>query len=961
MIVGSLEIKLFASLARLQSDMDKAGKTVDVAMSRIDKAIGTTKAAFTGLAGAFGAQSIVRLADEYKRFDSQLKLATKSASQYEEAYSRVVEISAKSQSDIGAIGVLYARLANNLRDAGASQQEVGDIAESISLSLRVANATVQETNSVMLQLSQSFGSGKLNGQEFLAVAEGAPALLRQVAKEMGVAYGELKNLSTEGKISADVLKRAWTNPEYLAGVREQVKQVGTIASAMTVLKNNLTVYIGEADKATNTSRTLSQAIIFLSENIDLLVNAGLAYLIVSFSKYVSGVMAAIAASRLKQAEMIKEAVVAERAAAAQIAAENAKAAAIANNAKASTLAYHKNAAALREQYAVMTTVAQRTTVLATAMGGLKAIFTALGGWVTVGIAALTLFVNFMNEKTDPMLERIRKKAKEMNDELAKTPSALKIAAASEFEQLANQRNRMQAELDARLKMQERYQKESQTGGMVGKLFADSAAKRNQEEILKLQNELNASLAVYQELVEQKVEAEKKLDPLKQAIAEYEAMASSYKTNTRELKAYNAEVAEYMAKASAAGVSSKIMAEELEAIRNKYPSLRKEAKETAKDLKETEEYRASLLQSSAEAMADLIRTSEELNKVQVDEAEVLSQLLYGYSEVSQAVRDYAQAQIDAKRAIDVQAGLAEAEEERLAKAQEQADSYTKIFEEQEKEYKELQIALIRSDKDRAKAKLELESEARIEQIRRSIEDADLAQQQIDRERELLDIRKQAVDESKDIYKELKEAINGYSREMSRSLAEFALSGKKSFGDMLNDFQVRLLSFVNQKFIFDPLFNALGGVLDNVKTGGGIFEFLGSSIGKLFANANGGIYSGSGISSYSNSVVSQPTVFPFAKGVGLMGEAGAEAIMPLQRDANGRLGVSAQGGSNITVNVIEAQGTKANIEQQQNADGTMSINVIIEQLYGVMNRDIQRGTGIAPTIERRYGLNRVAGAY
>ena len=243
MIVGSLEIKLFASLARLQSDMDKAGKTVDVAMSRIDKAIGTTKAAFTGLAGAFGAQSIVRLADEYKRFDSQLKLATRSASQYQEAYARVVDISAKSQSDIGAIGVLYARLANNLRDAGASQQEVGDIAESISLSLRVANATVQETNSVMLQLSQSFGSGKLNGQEFLAVAEGAPALLRQVAKEMGRTYGELKDLATEGKITADVLKRAWTNPEYLEGVREQVKQVGTIASAMTVLKNNLTLYL----------------------------------------------------------------------------------------------------------------------------------------------------------------------------------------------------------------------------------------------------------------------------------------------------------------------------------------------------------------------------------------------------------------------------------------------------------------------------------------------------------------------------------------------------------------------------------------------------------------------------------------------------------------------------------------------------------------------------------------------
>jgi len=63
------------------------------------------------------------------------------------------------------------------------------------------------------------------------------------------------------------------------------------------------------------------------------------------------------------------------------------------------------------------------------------------------------------------------------------------------------------------------------------------------------------------------------------------------------------------------------------------------------------------------------------------------------------------------------------------------------------------------------------------------------------------------------------------------------------------------------------------------------------GKVMPFANGGVVSG-------------PTYFPMRGGTGLMGEAGAEAIMPLTRGADGKLGVQAQGGSrpvNITMNI------------------------------------------------------------
>jgi lambda family phage tail tape measure protein len=78
--------------------------------------------------------------------------------------------------------------------------------------------------------------------------------------------------------------------------------------------------------------------------------------------------------------------------------------------------------------------------------------------------------------------------------------------------------------------------------------------------------------------------------------------------------------------------------------------------------------------------------------------------------------------------------------------------------------------------------------------------------------------------------------------------------------------------------------------------------------LIASANGNVFAQNGIVPYAKGgIVDRPMVFPFAKGIGLMGEAGPEAIMPLKRGADGKLGV-AGGGGGTTVNVsVDASGS------------------------------------------------------
>jgi len=106
--------------------------------------------------------------------------------------------------------------------------------------------------------------------------------------------------------------------------------------------------------------------------------------------------------------------------------------------------------------------------------------------------------------------------------------------------------------------------------------------------------------------------------------------------------------------------------------------------------------------------------------------------------------------------------------------------------------------------------------------------------------------------------------------------------------------------------------------NMSGGSNAYGF-GGSVPKLNAMAKGGVFDGStSLSAYSNSIVNSPTMFAFAKGAGLMGEAGPEAIMPLKRDAQGNLGI--RGGSGNTNNIdinITIQDGKASGEASKDS--------------------------------------------
>jgi hypothetical protein len=129
------------------------------------------------------------------------------------------------------------------------------------------------------------------------------------------------------------------------------------------------------------------------------------------------------------------------------------------------------------------------------------------------------------------------------------------------------------------------------------------------------------------------------------------------------------------------------------------------------------------------------------------------------------------------------------------------------------------------------------------------------------------------------------------------------------------------------------------------------FGGNGLIPLTPNAAGGVYSGPGIGAYSGKVVDRPTIFPFAKGAGLMGEAGPEAILPLTR-VNGKLGVQASGGGvGTSIKIIDQRGgddPPIETERRRGPSGEEMVIMTVKKNWarGAFDPSMQARQGVLP---------------
>lgn len=278
-----IKVVLDASGAQNQSKRvrDELGKT-ETAADGVNRAL---KRAFTVASIGLAIRQAGRLADAYTRTQNRLKTVTEGSRELSAATAELFEIADDTRQAYAATVEIYSRVGLAAKDLGRDQEELLQFTESLNQAVALSGAAGQEARAGIIQLSQGLASGALRGDELRSVLEQLPVVADVIAKAMGVTRGELRELGSEGKISAEIVLDAFKE------AREELderfgKSVPTLAQSFEVLNNNMTRFVGETDKVIGASAALSTIIIGIAENLDVAAGGTFVLATVIVSAYI---------------------------------------------------------------------------------------------------------------------------------------------------------------------------------------------------------------------------------------------------------------------------------------------------------------------------------------------------------------------------------------------------------------------------------------------------------------------------------------------------------------------------------------------------------------------------------------------------------------------------------------------------------------------------------------------------
>jgi len=209
-------------------------------------------------------------------------------------------------------------------------------------------------------------------------------------------------------------------------------------------------------------------------------------------------------------------------------------------------------------------------------------------------------------------------------------------------------------------------------------------------------------------------------------------------------------------------------------------------------------------------------------------------------------------------------------------------------------------------------------------------------------------KDTLEKSSQATNKMKDAARDLGFTFQSAFEDAIINGKK-FSEVLKSLLQDIERIVLRKAITEPIANIISS---------GLSSFMGSfsktsTPTPAAKSAHGNIFSGGNLIPFaSGGLITRPSLFPMANGgVGLAGEAGTEAIMPLFRGSNGDLGVKGGRGGGVEINVYAPAGSKVSQSQKTSGDKEQ-INIMIDEAVAGSVKD--SGSKTHRALKNSFGL-------
>lgn len=211
-----------STIKRIVEGTDKASKSILGASKRTDDFNDALKRTETATARASnGLSRLVKtavgltavkkgmdLADVYTNTNARLGMITNSLAEQRSLQNDIFAAANRARGSYTEMASAASKMRMLAGDSFGSNQEAVAFTELLTKSLKVSGAGTAEQNAAFLQISQAMAAGRLQGDEFRSVMENAPMVADAIAQYMGKSKGELKELSSQGLITADIVKNA---------------------------------------------------------------------------------------------------------------------------------------------------------------------------------------------------------------------------------------------------------------------------------------------------------------------------------------------------------------------------------------------------------------------------------------------------------------------------------------------------------------------------------------------------------------------------------------------------------------------------------------------------------------------------------------------------------------------------------------------------------------------------------
>lgn len=206
-------------LTRQYDLVEKEADQAAAAAKRFDsqnRQVNASASSLTGtlgrLAGTFlGMQSVkwlVNTSDQITQTTARLKLMTGSAEAAAEANDQIYAAAMRSRGAYADMADTVAKLGTLAPNAFTDTGEIIAFAEQLQKQMALSGTSTQGAQAAMLQLTQGLASGVLRGEELNSILEQTPMIAQTIAEYMGVTTGEMRELASEGAVTAEVVKNA---------------------------------------------------------------------------------------------------------------------------------------------------------------------------------------------------------------------------------------------------------------------------------------------------------------------------------------------------------------------------------------------------------------------------------------------------------------------------------------------------------------------------------------------------------------------------------------------------------------------------------------------------------------------------------------------------------------------------------------------------------------------------------